>query len=287
MRVEGGSSTALPEAAVAGGRIARAFHHLKIHHQSALVAYLVGGDPSPKMSLQALQACVAGGADILEIGIPFSDPMAEGMSIQQGHARALKAGMTAAKLFDLVRSFRRNDEETPLVLMGYINSLLAMGIEAFVAAAAAAGVDGLLIVDMPPEEAGEVARAMVKHRLDLILLVAPNTPPARLKKIIRAASGYLYFMSYAGVTGTSSPDLARVRERVPELKAEAHLPLAVGFGVRDAEAAAQLAEVADAVVVGSALVEHCSTHPFQSEILEQRVQELKSALKAGEKGAKR
>lgn len=263
-------------------RIADTFARLRQAQQKALVTYLVAGDPSPAESLAALAACRAGGADILEIGIPFSDPMADGEAIQGGHERSLASGMGRDGFWRLLRDYRRQDEQTPIVLMGYYNTLLLRGMEDFVRNAADSGVDGLLVVDMPPEESAELKDVAQVAGLDTILLVAPSTPPPRLQQIAEQASGFLYYVSYQGVTGLARLKVDAVRENIGAVRrAAGELPLAVGFGVRTAQDAAAISQLADGVVVGAALVELCDRKPFQPKDIQQLVAELKGALVTG------
>lgn len=228
---------------------------LKAANRKALVPYIVAGDPDYATTLATLHALVKAGADILEIGVPFSDPMAEGPVIQKGHERALASGMSLKTVLELVREFRSSDSKTPVVLMGYANPIEAMGWDGFCAAAQAAGVDGVLTVDYPPEESAEFAAKCADAGLDNIYLLAPTTPSARIAAITRQARGFVYYVSLKGVTGAANLDLTEVAERVGAIRASAGLPVGVGFGIRDAETARRVAEVADAVVIGSRIVQ--------------------------------
>lgn len=234
-------------------RLARAF--ARVAPRAALVTFVCGGDPSPELTPAILDALVAGGADIIELGMPFTDPMADGPSIQAGNLRALGAGVTLAKLLAIAAGFRARHPETPVILMGYVNPVLAYGPGRFAADAAAAGLDGVILVDLPPEEAGEVAPALRAHGLHLIRLATPTTDERRLPAVLEGASGFLYHVAVAGITGANSAAEAEIAAAVRRLKAATRLPVAVGFGVRTPEQAAIVAAHADAVVVGSAIVD--------------------------------
>ncbi len=236
-----------------GDRLARTF--AAVAPRAALVTFVCGGDPAPELTPAILDALVAGGADIIELGMPFSDPMADGPSIQAGNLRALGAGVTIAKLIAIVAGFRRRNADTPIVLMGYVNPVLAHGVERFARDAAAAGVDGVILVDLPPEEADEVAPALAAHGLHLIRLATPTTDDRRLPAVLESASGFLYHVAVAGITGANSAAEAEIAAAVARLKAATRLPVAVGFGVRTPAQAAMVAAHADAVVVGSAIVD--------------------------------
>jgi len=237
------------------GRIETRFATLKAANRPGLIPFVTCGDPSSEGAVDLLHALVAAGADVLEIGVPFSDPQADGPVIQRSSERALARGVGLRRVLQVCREFRDTDSVTPLVLMGYMNPVEMFGAEAFAKAASAAGVDGLLLVDCPPEEAGPVRSALSRAGLRLIMLAAPTTDPARLAMIARASEGYLYYVSFAGVTGAGLLSVDAVRERVAALRTLDGAPVAVGFGVRDAASAAALGAFADAVVVGSALVE--------------------------------
>lgn len=234
-------------------RIARRFDALQREGRGGLVAFVTAGDPDPATSAVILQGLPAAGADLIELGMPFSDPMADGPAIQQSSQRALKAGMTLRKTLDMVAAFRRRDDETPIVLMGYFNPIHAHGVEAFVSDAAAAGVDGLIIVDLPPEEPELVTPAQAAG-LDFIFLTTPTTDDARLKTVLAQASGFVYYVSITGITGTRSASAGDVRTAVERLRRHTDLPVAVGFGIKTPVQAGEIANVADAAVVGSALV---------------------------------
>ena len=241
-------------------RIAGRFSDLKRAGRAALVPYITAGDPGKDASVTLLHSLVAAGADALELGVPFSDPSADGPVIQAACERALKAGTTLTDVLAMVREFRRKDTATPVILMGYLNPVEAMGAEAFAAAASEAGVDGVITVDMPPEEAEPLAGLLRKRGVDPIFLLAPTTDEARVRRISETASGFVYYVSFKGVTGAARLDVAEVRDRLAAVRRETRLPVGVGFGVRDAASAAALAQVADAVIVGSAVVSRIAEH---------------------------
>ena len=236
-------------------RLAATFAACRNQDRSALITYLMAGDPSPEATVAAMHALVAGGADVLELGMPFSDPTADGPSIEQAHHRALAAGATMEGVLAMVRRFREEDGHTPVILMGYLNPIEQKGPLWFAQAAAASGADGALVVDLPPEEAGELRDALANHGLAQILLAAPTTPPSRLEMILREASGFVYYISLKGTTGANRLEPAAVAQAVARLRAMTKLPIAVGFGVRTPQQAAELAACADGVVVGSVVVE--------------------------------
>jgi tryptophan synthase alpha chain len=235
-------------------RIAGRFQQLAEQGRTALIPYLVGGDPGLDVTVPLMHRLVEAGADIIEVGVPFSDPMAEGPVIQLGHERALANGTSLARILDMVREFREKDDETPVLLMGYANPVEKMGYDTFAAAAADAGVDGLLTVDIPPEEVECVSAALKRVGMDNIFLVAPTTPAERIKRIASQASGFIYYVSLKGVTGAGHLDPVDVASRVAEIRRHSDLPVAVGFGIKDAASAKAISSVADGVVVGSALV---------------------------------
>ena len=236
-------------------RLAATFAACRNQDRSALITYLMAGDPSPETAVAAMHALVAGGADVLELGMPFSDPTADGPSIEQAHHRALAAGTTMEGVLAMVRRFREEDGHTPVILMGYLNPIEQKGPLWFAQAAAASGADGALVVDLPPEEAGELRDALANHGLAQILLAAPTTPPSRLEMILREASGFIYYISLKGTTGANRLEPSVVAQAVARLRAMTKLPIAVGFGVRTPQQAAELAACADGVVVGSVVVE--------------------------------
>lgn len=241
-------------------RIVARFAELKRAGRTALVPYLTAGDPGIRATVPLMHAMVAAGADALELGVPFSDPSADGPVIQAACERALKAGTTLKDVLAMVREFRAEDPATPVILMGYLNPMEAMGAEAFVAAAAETGVDGVLTVDMPPEEAEPLAGLLRAKGIDPIFLLAPTTDAARVRRISETASGFIYYVSFKGVTGAARLDVAEVRERLALVRRSTALPVGVGFGIRDAASAAALAGTADAIIVGSAIVSRIAEH---------------------------
>ena len=236
-------------------RIAARFDQLRAEGRAAFVPFVMAGDPSFGASLDLVRALPAAGADLIELGVCFSDPMADGPAIQIAGQRARAGGQTLARTLDLVRAFRESDQATPIVLMGYYNPFWVYGPDRFVADAAEAGVDGLIVVDLPPEEDAELCLPARAGGLDFVRLATPTTDDQRLPAVVRNASGFVYYVSVAGVTGGATGEGAAVRGAVARLRAAAGLPVAVGFGVRDEARAAEVARDADAVVVGSALVE--------------------------------
>ncbi|GAB4525822.1 MAG: tryptophan synthase subunit alpha [Amphiplicatus sp.] len=236
-------------------RIAARFDALAREGRAGFVPFLMAGDPDYETSLTLLKALPAAGADVIELGVCFTDPMADGPAIQAAGLRALRAGQTLRRTLALVRSFREEDDRTPIVLMGYYNPFHAYGVEAFVKDAQAAGVDGLIVVDLPPEEDAELCLPARAAGLDFIRLATPTTDAARMPAVLKNASGFVYYVSVAGVTGAKTGDAGAVAAAAARLKAASGLPVAVGFGIKTAEKAAGFARVADAVVVGSALVE--------------------------------
>jgi tryptophan synthase alpha chain len=236
-------------------RIDARFAELKAVGRTGLIPFITAGDPSPDTVVPLMHALVDAGADVIELGVPFSDPMADGPVIQHSSERALARGVGLTQILGWVAQFRRNDTNTPIVLMGYLNPIEIHGYATFANEAVAAGVDGVLLVDCPLEESATIV-AIANAGLRRIFLAAPTTSDARLAKLCEAASGFLYYVSFSGVTGANRLDLEPVRARVAAIKARTRVPVAVGFGVRDAASAATIAEFADAVVIGSALVEH-------------------------------
>src|SRR5712692_3937132 len=235
-------------------RIDARFAELKREGRAAFITFLMAGDPDPETSLDIIKALPKAGADIIEIGMPFTDPMADGPGIQAAGLRALKAGMTLKKTLAMVRAFRQDDATTPLVLMGYYNPIYIYGVDQFLVDAKAAGVDGLIIVDLPPEEDVELCLPAMQAGLNFIRLATPTTDDRRLPAVLANTSGFVYYVSITGITGSASPDTSKVAAAVARIKRHTKLPVAVGFGVRTAEQAAVIAAGADGVVVGSALV---------------------------------
>jgi tryptophan synthase alpha chain len=236
-------------------RISASLEKRKAEGRKALIPYVTAGDPEPSVTVPLMHAMVTAGADIVELGVPFSDPMADGPVIQRGGERALEHHTSLRDVLAMVAEFRREDVQTPVVLMGYLNPVEMMGYEAFAEAAAQAGVDGVISVDLPPEEADELVVALRARQLDPIFLIAPTSDDARIKKICAVASGYLYYVALKGVTGASNLDVPAVADKLTQIRTHTTLPVCVGFGIKDAPSAAAIAVVADAVVVGSALVQ--------------------------------
>jgi tryptophan synthase alpha chain len=273
-------------------RIADRFAALKREGRGGLVTYLQAYDPDPASSVAILRGLPGAGADVIEIGVPFSDPMADGPSIQRAAQRALKAGATLAGVLAMVRDFRAEDGETPVVLMGYLNPILSYGIPRFCCDAAASGVDGLIVVDVPPEEAGEIEPHAREAGLDLIRLVAPTTDEARLPRVLAATTGFVYYVSIAGITGTRSATAEQLAEAVPRIRRHTDLPVAIGFGIRTPQQAAEAARIADAAVVGSALVDTlaasldeqgCARRETRRQVLDQ-VRALAEAVREARRG---
>lgn len=236
-------------------RIAATFETLRANGRKALIPYVTAGDPYADGTVDIMLAMARAGADVIELGVPFSDPMADGPVIQKASERALAKGIGMPQVLQIVRDFRASDAKTPVVLMGYANPVERYGVDAFVADAAAAGVDGVLVVDYPPEECEAFAGKLRAHGLDMIFLLAPTSTEQRIREVGRIASGYVYYVSLKGVTGAGHLDTAAVAEMVPRIKQHVKLPVGVGFGIRDAQTARAVAAVSDAVVIGSALVQ--------------------------------
>jgi tryptophan synthase alpha chain len=240
-------------------RIDQRFAALAAAGRAGLVTFVMAGDPDPETSFAIIKALPQAGADMIEVGMPFTDPMADGPAIQAAGLRALHAGQTMVKTLDLVRRFRHGDDATPIVLMGYYNPIYIYGVERFLRDAMAAGVDGLIVVDLPPEEDTELCLPALASGLNFIRLATPTTDDKRLPAVLANTSGFVYYVSITGITGAAAPDAARVAQAVARIKRHTNLPVAVGFGVRDAASAAAIARGAEAVVVGSALVERVRT----------------------------
>jgi tryptophan synthase alpha chain len=236
-------------------RIQGRFEALARAKRKALIPYITAGDPHPSLSVPLMRALVESGADILELGVPFSDPMADGPVIQRSGERALKHGVGLSDVLSMVKDFRKSDDTTPIVLMGYANPIEAMGIDQFAAAAQAAGIDGVIVVDYPPEECLEFSALMKQNGVDPIFLLAPTSTKKRIDEVARSGSGYLYYVSLRGVTGAANIDLSDVASHIPQIRAATKLPIGVGFGIRDAESARRVAQTADAVVIGSRIIQ--------------------------------
>ncbi|MEC5216326.1 tryptophan synthase alpha chain [Actimicrobium sp. GrIS 1.19] len=242
-------------------RIQATFAALAVNRKTGLIPFITAGDPSPQLTVPLMHALVEGGADILELGVPFSDPMAEGPVIQRACERALKFGVGLRDVLDFVRVFRLTNSHTPVVLMGYANPIECMGQQAFIAAALAAGVDGTIVVDYPPEECEEFAAGMQAAGLDPIFLLAPTSTEERITQVAAAGRGFCYYVSLKGVTGAANIDLADVTERIGAIRQHVKLPIGVGFGIRDGATARAIAGVADAVVIGSRIIQELENTP--------------------------
>lgn len=236
-------------------RIQATFSRLQAQNKKALIPFITAGDPNPGMTVRIMQALVSAGADIIELGVPFSDPMADGPTIQRSSERALRHGTSLKHVLVMVKEFRASDATTPVVLMGYANPIEAMGHGEFATAAQAAGVDGVLVVDYPPEESRPLVELLERHGVDSIFLLSPTTQDSRMEQVGRMATGYIYYVSLKGVTGAATLDLSEVAARIPQIRSHIKLPIGVGFGIRDAATAKAVASVSDAVVIGSRLVE--------------------------------
>ncbi len=271
-------------------RIDARFAKLKKEGRSAFVAFLMAGDPDPNTSLDVIKALPKAGADIIEIGMPFSDPMADGPSIQAAGLRALKAGMTLKKTLELVRAFRSEDSTTPLVLMGYYNPIYIYGVDSFLSDAKSAGVDGLIIVDLPPEEDTELCVPALKAGLNFIRLATPTTDDRRLPAVLANTSGFVYYVAVTGITGAAAANARAVADAVARIKRHTNLPICVGFGIKTADAARAIAERADGAVVGTALVDALrgtlDAEGRAGATTVSAVADLAASLAAGVRGAK-
>lgn len=255
-------------------RIAHCFERLAEHRRKALITYIMAGDPRPQETVGLMHSLVGAGADIIELGVPFSDPMADGPVIQAAAERALAHGTRLIDVLSMVEAFRAENADTPVILMGYANPIEAMGCDAFVDGAARAGVDGVITVDLPPEESAPMLRGLRAAGLDPIFLTSPTTTAERLALIAEVASGFVYCVSLKGVTGSAALDPKRVSERLQEIRSTIRLPLGVGFGISTPESAAAVAAVADAVVVGSALVQRVGDNQQDPERIRCALSEL-------------
>jgi tryptophan synthase alpha chain len=255
-------------------RIQGRFQALARDKRKALIPYITAGDPHPSLTVPLMRALVEAGADIVELGVPFSDPMADGPVVQRAGERALKHGVGLANVLSMVKEFRKGDDATPIVLMGYANPIEAMGVEQFVAAAKAADIDGVIVVDYPPEECEQFAALAKKHAIDPVFLLAPTSTDKRIEQVARVGSGYLYYVSLRGITGASNIDLGEVAARIPKIRAATKLPIGVGFGIRDAESARRVAQSADAVVIGSRIIQE-----IEAGSADQAVSRVKAFLK--------
>ncbi len=258
-------------------RIAQRFAELARRGRKGLIPYIAAGDPTPELTVPLMRALAEAGADVIELGVPFSDPMADGPVIQRAAERAIRNGVGLKRTLALVAEFRRSDATTPVVLMGYANPIEHMGRAEFARAASAAGVDGVLVVDYPPEECEEFAQAMRAVQIDPIFLLAPTSTDDRIERVARVASGYLYYVSLKGVTGAGHLDVAAVGARIPVIKSRAQVPVGVGFGIRDAKSAQAIARIADAVVIGSRIIEEIESAPRERVV--EAVRELVSGIR--------
>jgi tryptophan synthase alpha chain len=261
-------------------RIEVTFDTLKQQSRKALIPFITAGDPTTQVTLTLMHALVESGADILELGVPFSDPMADGPVIQRASERALRQQVTLGGVLALVAEFRQQDLTTPIVLMGYGNPIEAMGWAIFADRCAEVGVDGVLTVDFPPEESSEAFQHLLRHDIAPIFLLAPTTNEARIKQVAKLARGYVYYVSLKGVTGAGNLDLSAIADKIPELRKHISLPIGVGFGIRDAETALAVAKLCDGVVVGSRIVQEIEASTAQTVVLNvsKLVRELKSAI---------
>jgi tryptophan synthase alpha chain len=249
-------------------RIQATFEQLAKNRRKALIPFVTAGDPDPQLTVPLMHALVQSGADVIELGVPFSDPMADGPVIQRASDRALKHGVGLDRVLAFVREFRAVNKATPVVLMGYANPIESMGVERFAAEAQKAGVDGVLVVDYPPEECASFAALVRSHDMDLIFLLAPTSSDARMAQVAKLASGYLYYVSLKGVTGAGHLDLAEVAQKIPRIRKQTNLPVGVGFGIRDAATAGAVAEFADAVVIGSAIIQQMEGAAAGEQVLQ-------------------
>ncbi len=261
-------------------RLTECFVQLNRRHRCALIPYIAAGDPEPRVTVPLMHALVRAGADAIELGVPFSDPMADGPVIQRATERALKHKVSLRQVLDMLREFRTQDQTTPVVLMGYLNPIEVMGYERFAERAAAAGADGVLTVDLPPEEAEGLTQALKKQGLDAIFLLAPTSPRSRIERIAAAASGFIYYVSLRGVTGAAHLDVAEIADKLKEIRRHTRLPVGVGFGIHSPETAAQVARFADAVIVGSAIVKRMEERAAQPERLLVDVPAFVASLRA-------
>ncbi len=261
-------------------RIQSTFAALKANHKKALIPYITAGDPHPDFTVELMHTMVKNGTDIIELGVPFSDPMADGPVIQRASERALAHKVGLRKVLDLVKTFRLKDQDTPVVLMGYANPIEAMGTAVFAEKAKEAGVDGVLTVDYPPEECHDFIAELNKHDIDSIFLLSPTTEKKRIDLVVKQATGFLYYVSLKGVTGAANLDINEVKSRVADIRTQTDLPIGVGFGVKDAATAKSIAAFADAVVVGSRTVStiEASTEDTLIQNIGNLIQELRSAI---------
>ncbi len=247
-------------------RIQSCLATLAANHKKGLIPFITAGDPDPQLTLPLMHALVAGGADIIELGVPFSDPMADGPVIQRASERALLKGVGLRQVLNMVQEFRQTNQHTPVVLMGYANPIERMGQEQFIAAAALAGVDGVLVVDYPPEECEDFAAQMHAQGMDTIFLLAPTSTDERIAQVGKIASGYIYYVSLKGVTGSGALDLDAVAAMIPRIKKHVNVPVGVGFGIRDGATAKAISSVSDAVVIGSRIIQELENTPRENAV---------------------
>ncbi|MCU7920720.1 MAG: tryptophan synthase subunit alpha [Candidatus Thiodiazotropha sp. (ex Epidulcina cf. delphinae)] len=259
--------------------IGERFAQLKARGKKALIPFITAGDPIPEITVDLMHDLVSAGADIIELGVPFSDPMADGPVIQRASERALEYHVGLRDVLDMVRQFRQLDVETPVVLMGYLNPIEIMGYEPFADQAADAGVSGIVVVDVPPEEGGELQQVLHARSIDQIFLLAPTSTKDRIRRICSLAGGFVYYVSVKGVTGSSHLDLQSVDDKLKEIRAETELPVGVGFGIKDAQTASAVSRMADAVVVGSALVSRVEALADEPEKIGASLREIISSLR--------
>lgn len=260
-------------------RIQHTFQRLNQQKRKALIPYIMAGDPSLETCLKLMHRLVAAGADILELGAPFSEPVSDGTVIQAAHLRSLQQGVTLTKVLELVSQFRQQDQKTPIVLMGYVNPIEIMGYEKFTQHAKTAGLDGVLTVDLPLEEGRDFCQQLRDAEIDPIFLIAPTTSQQRMAEIVKVASGYIYYISLKGVTGSSKLDIPEVERGLLPLRESTQLPIAVGFGIHDAHSAAQISTIADGVIVGSALVTRIDKYKADTEVMLREVGEFVDQLR--------
>ncbi|HVK54753.1 MAG TPA: tryptophan synthase subunit alpha [Burkholderiales bacterium] len=247
-------------------RIAKQFEGLRAQGRKALIPFVTAGDPDREITVPLMHALVEAGADVIELGVPFSDPMADGPVIQRASERALKVGVGLRHVLAMVTEFRETNDATPVVLMGYANPIERMGYDAFCQAAKTSGVDGVLVVDYPPEECAELTERLKQSGIDPIFLLSPTSSDERISRIAQMASGYIYYVSLKGVTGAGHIDLSEIAVRIPAIKSRCGIPVGVGFGIRDGETARKVSEIADAVVIGSRIVQEIESSPRQSAV---------------------
>ena len=261
-------------------RIAATFATLGNQDRKALMPFITAGDPDLDITVPLMHVLAAAGADVIELGVPFSDPMADGPAVQRSSERALKHGTALKHVLGFVSEFRQTDDRTPVVLMGYANPIEAMGYDTFADAARDCGVDGVLVVDYPPEEAGRLSELLAQREIDAIFLLAPTSVESRIKQVARYAKGFIYYVSLRGVTGAAHLNLGEIAQRIPQIRAHIKLPVAVGFGIRDAQTAKAVAAIADGVAIGSRLVQEIEASPRERVLdnISVLVKDIRSAL---------